>query len=219
MIKTLRKEVSDILLKSNAVLLPEDRYSDMKYPSLMPLMRFHVDQYKLKGLGHIMIMHTTTKMGMELLTVSFMPSEFPDLPYLLIDAMSMKKKCCVFVEYYGCGMDSFNDAALKEIHDRWKSLPDYAEKDNWYVKERMPYSLIKSGDAGDLSAMALDSVRAYLGSLSSCRTVPEYEDKLRAFRERMITEGNPSSKTMKMLLKEDGARRFMEYVIMPLIKE
>lgn len=219
MIKTLHKNLSEILTGNDALLLPKDQYSDMKYPSLMPLMRFHVDQYELKGLGHIMIMHTTTKMGMELLTVSFMPSELPDLPYLLIDAMSMKKKRCVFVEYYGCGMDGFNDAALMEVHDKWKTLPDYAEKDNWYVKERMPYSLIKSGDAGDLSAMALDSVRGYLGSLSSCRTVPEYEDKLRAFRERMITEGNPSSKTMKMLLKEDGARKFMEYVIMPLIKE
>ena len=112
MIKTLHKNLSEILTGNDALLLPKDQYSDMKYPSLMPLMRFHVDQYELKGLGHIMIMHTTTKMGMELLTVSFMPSELPDLPYLLIDAMSMKKKRCVFVEYYGCGMDGFNDVAL-----------------------------------------------------------------------------------------------------------
>ena len=219
MISTIRQKAVSLISDSNAVLLPEDCYTNMRYPKILPLMRFKVDQYSVPSFGHVMIMHTTTKMGMELVTMSFMPNECIDLPYLLIDAMSMKKKRCVFVEYYGCGMDGFNDAALMEVHDKWKTLPDYAEKDNWYVKERMPYSLIKSGDAGDLSAMALDSVRGYLGSLSSCRTVPEYEDKLRAFRERMITEGNPSSKTMKMLLKEDGARKFMEYVIMPLIKE
>jgi hypothetical protein len=30
----------------------------------------------------------------------------------------------------------------------------------------------------------------------------------------MITEGNPSSKTLEMLLKKDGAVRFMEDVVM-----
>ncbi|MBO4637088.1 MAG: hypothetical protein J5685_08070 [Clostridiales bacterium] len=216
MISSLKQKAVDIILKSGAAVLPADRYTDMKYPSLLPLMRFHVDRYEVKGFGHIMIMHTTTKMGMELLTISFMPSELPDLPYLLVDAMSMKKKRCAFVEYYGCGADGFNDAALKESYDRWKALPDYAEKDNWYVKERMPYSLIKSGEADQLTDMAADCIRSYLGSVSSCKRLSGYEDKLRSFRECMITEGNPSSKTLKMLLKEDGARQFMENVIMPL---
>ena len=64
--------------------------------------------------------------------------------------------------------------------------------------------------------MASDSVKAYLGSVRNSRFVPEYKDRLRAFRVRMITDGNPSSKTLNMLLKEDGARTFMETVIMPL---
>ena len=64
-----------------------------------------------------MIMHTTTKMGMELITMSFMPSECVDLPYLLLDAMSMKKKSCVFVEYYGCGMEELTDDGLKAVQN------------------------------------------------------------------------------------------------------
>lgn len=216
MISELRNEIKDIISKSNAVLLPEDRYTNMKYPSLIPLMRFHVEQYEVKGYGHIMMMHTESKMGMELLTMSFMPSELADLPYLLIDAMSMKKKRCVFVEYYGCGMDGFNDASLKDVYDKWKDLPEYAEKENWYIKERMPYSLIKTGEPEQLAKMASDSVSAYLGSVPGAKTVPEYESMLKAFRERMMVEGNPSEKTLRMLLKEDGARTFFENVIMPL---
>ena len=216
MIGELKKRAEDVLLKSNAVLLPEDQYTNMKYPSLIPLMRFKVEQYSISGYGHVMVMHTTTKMGMELLTMSFMPSEAVALPYLLIDAMSMKKKRCVFVEYYGCGMDDLNDASMREIHDRYCSLPEYEEKENWYIKERMPYSLIKSGEVDKLIDMAIDSISSYLGSIEGAKVVPEYAGKLRAFRERMITEGNPSSKTLKMLLKEDGARRFMENVIMPV---
>ena len=80
----------------------------------------------------------------------------------------------------------------------------------------MPYSLIKTGEADRLTDMAVDSVSAYLGCIAGASVVPEYRDKLKAFRERMIVEGNPSSKTLKMLLKEDGARKFMEEVIMPL---
>jgi len=216
MIPELKQKASELLLNSNAVLLPGDRYTNMKYPKILPLMRFRVDQYSIDGFGHVMMMHTTTKMGMELITISLMPSECIDLPYLLVDAMSMKKNRCVFVEYYGCGLESFNDAALKAVHEKYGFLPEYEEKENWYIKERMPYSLIKTGGAEDLVNMAYDSLSAYLNSVSSSKIVPGYEDKLKAFRNRMINEGNPSSKTLNMLLKEDGARTFMETVIMPL---
>lgn len=216
MISRIRQEAVNLILNSNAVLLPEDCYTNMNYPKILPLMRFKVEQYGLEGFGHVMIMHTTTKMGMELVTMSFMPSECVDLPYLLIDAMSMKKKRCVFVEYYGCGMTDFADDALKKVHDSYSGLPDYEEKENWYIKERMPYSLIKTGEVEELIKMASDSIRAYLESVANAKIVPEYHDKLKAFRERMIVDGNPSSKTLEMLLKKDGARTFMETVIMPL---
>lgn len=216
MISRIKQEAADLILSSNAARLPDDCYTNMAYPKLLPLMHFKVDQYGVEGFGHVMIMHTTTKMGMELVTMSFMPSECVDLPYLLIDAMSMKKKRCVFVEYYGCGMTDFSDEALKKVYDSYSSLPDYEEKDNWYIKERMPYSLIKTGDPDELVKMASDSIRAYLGSVSSAKIVPEYHAKLKAFREDMIVRGNPSSTTLEKLLKKDGARTFMESVIMPL---
>ncbi|MBO4449463.1 MAG: hypothetical protein J5777_02665 [Clostridiales bacterium] len=216
MISTIKQKAVMLLSDINAVPVPEDRYTNMKYPKLLPLMRFRVDRYKVPGFGHVMLMHTTTKMGMELITMSFMPSECVDLPYLLVDAMSMKKKRCVFVEYYGCGMEELSDDAIKDVYDDYRDLPDYDEKENWYIKERMPYSLIKTGEPDQLINMAEDSIKAYLGSVGSTRFIPEYRDKLKAFRERMITEGNPSSKTLNMLLKEDGARTFMEDVIMPL---
>jgi hypothetical protein len=216
MISSIKQKAVSLIQDSGADLLPEDCYTNMKYPKVLPVMRFRVDQYSLAGFGHIMIMHTATKMGMELITMSFMPSECVDLPYLLVDAMTMKKKRCVFVEYYGCGMESLTDNALQKVHDDYSSLPDYEEKENWYINERMPYSLIKTGETDELINMAADSIKAYLGSAANARNVPEYHGKLKEFRERMIVQGNPSSKTLNMLLKEDGARTFMETVIMPL---
>ena len=216
MIAGIKQKAATLIKNSGGVLLPEDSYTNMKYPKLLPLMRFRVDRYQVSGFGYVMLMHTTTKMGMELITMSFMPSECITLPYLLVDAMSMKKKRCVFVEYYGCGMEELADDALKDVYDDYRDLPDYDEKDNWYIKERLPYSLIKTGESDQLINMASDSIKAYLGSVSAAKFIPEYKDKLKAFRERMIVDGNPSSKTLNMLLKEDGARTFMENVIMPL---
>jgi hypothetical protein len=39
---------------------------------------------------------------------------------------------------------------------------------------------------------------------------------VKEFRERMIRDGNPSSKTLEMLLKKDGAERFMREAVMPI---
>ena len=74
MIKTILEFTEYTLIKAGAKKLPEDKYSHMKYLSFLPFMHFYVDQYELDGFGHVMSMHTTTKMGMELLTLSFMPN-------------------------------------------------------------------------------------------------------------------------------------------------
>lgn len=217
MIKDLKeKSLKEIFEYGQVKEIPEDRYTNMSYPKLIKLMKFRVDRYTLTGFGHLMIMHTTTKMGMELLTMSFMPSECVNLPYLLIDAMTVKNKRCVFVEYYGCGNTELNDSRLKDVYEKYKNLPDYTEKDNWYIRERTSYSMIKSGEEDELINMAIDSIKAYLKSVSDATVMKDYKNKLEAFRNRMINEGNPSSATLKLILKEDGAKTFMEKIIMPI---
>ena len=215
MIELLKQNIETILNGKSFIREDAGIYSRMQYPKFLPLMNFYVDRYEDKGKLHLMIMHTKTKMGMELLTMSFMPQGIT-VPYLLIDAMTMKKTRCVFVEYYGCGREDFPDERLKEVHERYGRLPDYAEKENWYISERRPYSLIKTGEEEELLQMSADSVKAYLDCLAQAPFDPDYEKQLAAFRDRMIIEGNPSSKTLEMLLKKDGAVRFMKDVVMPI---
>ena len=118
MIEDIKKQVAQAVSEGTVCTpLPEDEYTDMAFPSLIKLMKFRTDRYALEGFGRLMVMHTTTKMGMELLTLSFMPSNGLNVPYLLIDAMSMKKKRCVFVEYYGCGNTDLVSGALEELYE------------------------------------------------------------------------------------------------------
>lgn len=196
--------------------LPEDGWTDMSFPSIIKLMKFRVDRYSLDGFGKLMVMHTTTKMGMELLTMSFMPSGGLTVPYLLMDAMSMKNKRCVFVEYYGCGQEGLQSGALEELYETFRLLPDYSEKPNWYVGERESYSLIKTGTDKQLTDMAARSVKAYLSMIPAAREDAGYKEKLAAFRQRMIDEGNPSSSTLHLLLGKVGAERFMKQAVMPI---
>lgn len=196
--------------------LPHDSYTDMAFPSLLKLMKFRTDRYKVENFGHLMVMHTTTKMGMELLTLSFMPSGGLTVPYLLVDAMEMKQKRCVFVEYYGCGMEGLESSRLEELYESQRLLPDYAEKPNWYVGERESYSLIKTGTEQQLVNMAVTSVEMYMAGLQDAHVDPAYRERLSAFRQRMIDEGNPSSSTLHLLLGKKGVEEFMKRVVMPL---
>ncbi|MBR4462700.1 MAG: hypothetical protein IKS51_08990 [Erysipelotrichaceae bacterium] len=214
MISRLKQELASALSEVSHQQIQDEEYAHMKYPRLVPLMDFYVDRYRIEDFGHLMVMHTKTRMGMELLTMSFMPDGFT-LPYLLIDAMTMKKKRCVFVEYYGCDHDDLTEEKMKEVYEKHKDLPDYEEKPNWYIKERRPYSLIKTGEEQELIDMTKDSIHAYLSSIKDAKQDPAYKEKLKAFRDRMIKEGNPSSKTLEMLLKEEGAIRFMREAVMP----
>lgn len=213
MINELKEECRSSLRCCGARKIDDIRYAHMKYPKLLSMMDFYVDRYEIEGFGLVMSMHTKSKMGMELLTMSFMPNGLT-LPYLLIDAMEMKKKRCVFIEYYGCGYEGLSEDKLRDIYEKYKDLEDYEEKENWYIRERRDYSLIKKGDEKQLIEMTKDSLKAYLDSIKDGSYDEDYKRKLMDFRDRMINEGNPSSRTLEMLLKKQGAIDFMKEVVM-----
>lgn len=199
--------------------IPAGEYAAMRYPRLLPLMRFAVRCYAVEGFGRLMVMRTRAMGLMELTTASFMPNTGVDAPFLLIDMMSMGKKRTVFVEYYDCTAEKLRPPSLDEVAKGYAALPDYAEKPAWYVQERMPCSLIKGSTAeqeAELLQMAYDSVEAYARLAAKAEHKQENLSGLRAFRERMIAEGNPSSGTMERVLGKEGAERFFRTVVMPM---
>lgn len=195
------------------------QYRSFCYPKTVKLMRFEVKQYRVKGFGGFMTMYTDTAFGMQLLTSAFMPYECADVPFLLIDIMTMKKKRLGFVEYYDCTEGKPEQPLLSAVHEKYCGLPEYSEKPAWYIGERSDYSLIKSLDPnGDrrLSAeLTADSVRAYKKAAFSAEKHAANLDGLLAFRTRMINEGNPSSATLKKVFGEKGAEEFFVRCVMP----
>lgn len=196
------------------------QYIKMKYPRLLPLMRFNVSQYEVKGYGNLMTMDTNAMFGlMRLSTIVFTPSEGAALPFLLIDTMDMKNKHLAYVEYYDCtGGETVIPGSDKYV-EKYREIPDYAEKEAWYIARRTPYSLIKGGEnvsADALSSMVITCARDYLNAMKTAPKDPKNLVGLKSFQQDMMTLGNPSSDTLTKVLGDEGARGFFEKVIMPV---
>ena len=195
-------------------------YAAMKYPRLLPMMRFRCHQYELEGYGNLFVMDTRAMGGlMRLSTVVFTPWAGAAVPFLLIDTMQMKKKHLAYVEYYDC---TASGASLPEAEGQraeFADLPDYAEKPAWYVARRTPYSLIKGGEGADpqaLEAMVRTCLERYLRAAAAAPKDPANFPGLEAFQQDMLRLGNPSSATLGKVLGERGAEEMFRSAIMPV---
>ena len=226
-LKTIQREVTEAFLDGFRFEKAErDAYSEFAYPRHWKMMRFNTERYRVPGYGHFFTMLTDTIFGMKLLTCSFMPGEGVSVPYLLIDMMTVGKKRTVFVEYYDCTADHPELPELSRVAERYAMLANYAEKPAWYIGERTDDSLIKAGRKADdetLTAMIRDSVAAYRAAVDAAcggdtdsSLAEQNRSGLLAFRERMVTEGNPSSSVMNRVFGQEGAKDFFTQCVMPL---
>ena len=208
-LKGVQERVLEIIGNTFEVTeVPKDGYSEAKYPKFPPVMRFHIRRFEVREFGHLFIMHTETKLGMELMTVSLVPSSGKNVPYLLIDMMSMKNKDTVMVEYYDCTDGKTAAEAFERVKAEYASVASYTEDPAWYIKERTPYSLIKRGDSDAMVKMAYDSIEAYVKTAKEAQSDQGNIERLKAFRERMISEGNPATEITQKLFGKDGAAEF-----------
>lgn len=213
-----------VALAKEYLPLKEDtpaEYASMKYPKLLPMMRFTVHRYRAEGFGTVTTMNTSGMAGlMKLSTFVFTPSAGASIPFLLMDTMTMgKKKSLAYVEYYDC---TANGAILPDASNQPKEfahLSDYPETPAWYVNRRTPYSLIKQrGERSqkELDDMMLTCLKRYLASAKTAPKDAANLAGLKAFRQELCDKGNPSTGTMTKVLGAEGARRFFETAIMPL---
>lgn len=215
----LRENILQIYAEDGIREVPKDEYSAAKYPKLLPVMSFVNDRYLLPGFGHMMIMHTTSKIGMELLTVAMMPFAGGNVPFMLADIVKNKEKRNVLVEYYDCTKARNEQPLLKETAAKYAGLADYHEKPAWYVAERAPYSLIKEGTEKDdeqLCECILENFRAYRSSALAAAADEANLEGLKVFRERMIHEGNPATEILNKVLGKEGAVTFFKKCVMPV---
>ena len=181
------------------------------------MMRFHLEQYAVEGLGNLCVLKTRAMLGlMNLLTVVVTPSSGKNVPFLLIDTMDMGKKHLCYVEYYDCTAGRADKDKLLAASAPYGDVANYAEKPAWYVQERMAGSLIKTGEKARLEQMALDALKAYAQQAAAAPVKPENLEGLKAFQQRMVREGNPSTAVLTKTLGKEGTETFFRTVVMPV---
>ena len=181
------------------------------------MMRFHLEQYEVEGLGNLCVLRTKAMLGlMELTTVVVTPNTGKNVPFLLIDTMDMGKKHLCYVEYYDCTADGADKDLILAASAPYADVADYAEKPAWYVSERMAGSLIKTGEKARLEQMAADALKAYTEQAAAAPVKPENLPGLKAFQQRMVQEGNPSTAALTRTLGKEGAETFFQTVVMPV---
>lgn len=190
----------------------------MQWPRAMPLMRFSARQYAVPGCGNLFCMSTRAAGGwVRLATFVCTPNAGTGVPVLLADVMAAGKKRAAYVEYYDCTSGGAKVPLLEQAAARWAGLPEYPERPAWYIEKRAPYSLIKGGnDESALARMLADSVSAYA---EECARHTERSEEnragLRAFADRMVRDGNPSSLALERTLGREGAEAFFRGMVMP----
>ena len=181
------------------------------------MMRFRLEQYEAEGLGNLCVLRTKAMLGlMKLVTVVVTPNSGKNVPFLLIDTMDMGKKHLCYVEYYDCTAEGADRDLLLAAGAPYADIADYAERPAWYVSERMAGSLIKTGDRTRLEQMALDALAAYREQAAAALAKEENLAGLRAFQQRMVQEGNPSTAALTRTLGKEGAEAFFRTVVMPV---
>lgn len=205
--------------KFDLIDITEKSYESLKYPKIFPMMRFSIKRYSANDLGNVFVMDTKAMGGMMTLsTVVLTPSSGKDVPFLLIDTMNMKKKSLAYVEFYDKTAKGVQSDLIK-LKDKYSYLPDYAEKDGWYISERTDYSLIKGGENVDkekLEEMVVDAVKRYLDLSENAEINKDNLEKLSQFQNDMCEKGNPSSATLEKLFGKEKAKEFFKEVIMPI---
>lgn len=195
-------------------------YAHMKYPKLLPMMRFSVKQFLVGGLGNLMVMDTRGMGGLMMLsTMVFTPKTGKSVPFMLIDTMAMKKKHLAYVEFYDCTQNGSKLDTLDSLPKEFSHITDYAEKPAWYVERRTPYSLIKGGKnvpGEKLRNMVTVCVERYLDAALAADTDENNLIKLKEFQGEMCSLGNPSTATFIKLFGISGAAEFYKSVIMPV---
>ena len=181
------------------------------------MMRFRLEQYEAEGLGNLCVLRTKAMLGlMKLVTVVVTPNTGRNVPFLLIDTMDMGKKHLCYVEYYDCTAEGADRDLLLAAGAPYADIENYAERPAWYAGERMKGSLIKTGDRTRLEQMALDALAAYREQAAAAPVKEENLAGLRAFQQRMVQEGNPSTAALTRTLGKEGAEAFFRTVVMPV---
>lgn len=208
-------------LGKNYTVTPRDpgEYKEMK---IYGIMKFHVEQYDIEGIGNLSIMRVN--MGvMQMATVVITPQD-KNLPLLSADYMYILSNRKSYLEFYDVVKEKDEQYmallnALSDVQKNYKHLENIETSEAWYA-DLLTVTSYKGGKSdadADLENMLADSLHVYLEQAKEFPFLyeEEREEKLAItveYTDGLIEKGGISTDVFKKELGEEETKKFFDKV-------
>lgn len=190
---------------------PLGKYAAVKWPALIPLVRYETEYSRLDGFGARTLLNGKIFGGIRSLSCTLTPFEGASIPLVLIDVMEVQEKCTVFIEYFDKTAQGADMSVFEKLKGKYSDLEDYPASPTWYSAEQSNCSLIKiapSQSVKRLVEMVADLLKAYLELAEKSEKSADNIKGIVEFSEKM---GEQGTSAMEVLKKRLGAENTKEY--------
>lgn len=215
-VETVVKELIESYFQLKEI--QNDAYAKMRWPKLIPLMRFKTESFVVPGYGRAAFINTKAMGFVRMLTCTLTPCEGASVPFLMIEVMEAKGRSTVCIGYYDCTANGADTSGYEAVSEKYASLEDYPEKPAWYIEKRAKGSVSKfvlDNGVDQLAELVREAVGAYLKRAASSEKVPQNLDGLKEFSEQIIVKGMPLTETFNKVLGKEGSDAFFRKVVIP----
>jgi hypothetical protein len=179
-------------------------------------MTFRTEAWRVGDVGHLCIMRMRAFFGlMRMETFIFAPTAV-DAPLFNVDWVSAFGTETQIAEFYDVQLEPWSQehhAKLQAVSDGIADLPDMQSEPHWYDDLLYPFSSAKRGKGMGprLEQAARDYTAAYVAQLHLSPTCDpaQKREKVRAFAERLYSQGGAAVQQVTKLFGSETARRLV----------
>lgn len=180
-------------------------------------MKFSVQAYYAKGLGHVSVMRAKGFLGlMKMDTLMIVPKE-TDLPLYSYDRIYAAGNDTLIVELYDTLLSPLDLSLLDGIIARRAYLPERDPGKHWYDGIKLPQSISKKGKRAqtpEFDALTYEHFEAYLNAPAALASDKAQKDaRSAAYVKGLLEQGGPSTDVFKKTLGEDVTARLFGEVL------
>ena len=203
--------------------LDAGEYADMQ---INPLMRFHVEHYRIKGLGNLAVM-STNMTAMQMSTFVITPYQ-ANVPLASCDLMYIMGKRKFLIEFYDLvrdpGSEGYSDVIshLREMEKSVSGIPDMPLRkggDGWLDECRKVFLHKQFTLADDTEGTILftRAMNTYLDAAAKAEPPTDEDraaqlDNTRRYVDRLIEESGASTKVFKQAFGKEMTSDFFHRV-------
>ena len=170
-------------------------------------MKFTVEAYHAKGLGHVSVMRASGFFGLMKMDTLIINPDAIDLPLYSYDRIYAAGNDTLIVELYDTMVAPQDLSSLEAVKQQYASITERDPGEHWYDSIKLSESISKKGKKCDtltLDTMAIEHFKAYLSTnASAVSDLSTKHEKSSYYVNGLLRHGGPSTDVFKKALGTD----------------